>query len=603
MGPVLTIGIESFKIEGRLKSAAYVAATTQAYHNTIFGSSATDSAHDLEKVYSRGFFSGWLHGVDHQQLVRGDYSSHFGLEIGTVVSKSKTSVRISSNQILKSGQGLLFFDPLKQQRMGSPIYAVKKLSERLFDIELDHEIDLEQISSKMLVFVNSDPELDRELQKTFTDRSRFKKVDLLAKLSGELGRHLELELQDDLGNCIKTASEEYLETAKSTPLSETQCQMEISALTNTPFRISKFDCAIPINSYISQRSIRKLKQKAIQALSQIRISRPKVIFNNFELSNLQDSKGSKQILQESPKLSILIREEEQLQILPFVPANTIIYLDFEYGKRYEAAIAQIRAQNCLAGIATTRILKPQEAGHLRYIQRLDPDLVLVRNLGALEFLKSSGMRLIGDFSLNICNSLTAAWMLDQGLSRITPAYDLNSTQLKDLIHASSASTFEVTIHQYMPAFHMEHCVYAAFLSKGSSWRDCGKPCEKHRVELRDSKGKLHPLKADAECRNTMFNGEAQSAALLVSDLKKLGVNNFRFEALFEDPEQLKLKVLAYLKFLNSEISIEVLKQATAIEEKYGVSEGQLLSIRNYKDRKKDGGYERPRQVSEIFDRI
>ncbi len=106
---LMEIGIESFKIEGRLKSAAYVAATTQAYHNTIFGSSATDSAHDLEKVYSRGFFSGWLHGVNHQQLVRGDYSSHFGLEIGTVVSKSKTSVRISSNQILKSGQGLLFF--------------------------------------------------------------------------------------------------------------------------------------------------------------------------------------------------------------------------------------------------------------------------------------------------------------------------------------------------------------------------------------------------------------------------------------------------------------------------------------------------------------
>ncbi len=42
-------------------------------------------------------------------------------------------------------------------------------------------------------------------------------------------------------------------------------------------------------------------------------------------------------------------------------------------------------------------------------------------------------------------------------------------------------------------FHMEHCVFAAFLSKGSSFLDCGRPCEKHRVHLRDRVGIEHPL--------------------------------------------------------------------------------------------------------------
>ena len=63
---------------------------------------------------------------------------------------------------------------------------------------------------------------------------------------------------------------------------------------------------------------------------------------------------------------------------------------------------------------------------------------------------------------------------------------------------------EVTIHQYMPEFHMEHCVFAAFLSEGNSFKDCGKPCEKHNVMLRDFFGNHHYIKADQECRNTLY---------------------------------------------------------------------------------------------------
>ena len=65
---------------------------------------------------------------------------------------------------------------------------------------------------------------------------------------------------------------------------------------------------------------------------------------------------------------------------------------------------------------------------------------------------------------------------------------------------------------------MEHCVFAAFLSKGHSYRDCGKPCEKHHVELKDQFGNFHFIKADQECRNTMFNAIPQSAAKKIKTL-------------------------------------------------------------------------------------
>jgi U32 family peptidase len=224
----------------------------------------------------------------------------------------------------------------------------------------------------------------------------------------------------------------------------------------------------------------------------------------------------------------------------------------------------------------------------------------VRNLGALEFLKNSNLALIADFSLNVTNSITAEWMISKGFQTLTPSYDLNHSQLTELLRFSDPSKFEITIHQYMPTFHMEHCVFAAFLSEGTSWRDCGKPCEKHRVELRDTNGSLFPLKADAECRNTMFNGKAQSAARLLPDLLSLGVCQYRFEALFEPADELRNKVLAYLDLIQGKITISDLYSRFHILEKYGVTDGQLLSIRSYKDRKKDGGYHSPKQVSEVL---
>jgi putative protease len=133
---------------------------------------------------------------------------------------------------------------------------------------------------------------------------------------------------------------------------------------------------------------------------------------------------------------------------------------------------------------------------------------------------------------------------------------------------------------------MEHCVFAAFLSDGSSWRDCGKPCEKHRVELRDPKGVIHPLKPDAECRNTMFHGKAQSAVKLLSDLKNLGVHSYRIEALFERPSELRAKIESYTAILADGRLLPERLSLLAAQEQYGITEGQLFNINTYKDRKK-----------------
>ena len=135
------------------------------------------------------------------------------------------------------------------------------------------------------------------------------------------------------------------------------------------------------------------------------------------------------------------------------------------------------------------------------MERAEPDGILIRNLGAAQYFRQSPLHRIGDFSLNVANPYSAAILKKRG--NLTISYDLNAEQVADLLRAAPPEWFELTLHQHMPMFHMEHCVFCTFLSNGTSYKNCGRPCERHHVQLRDRVGQLHPLLADAGCRNTL----------------------------------------------------------------------------------------------------
>ena len=118
------------------------------------------------------------------------------------------------------------------------------------------------------------------------------------------------------------------------------------------------------------------------------------------------------------------------------------------------------------GLATLRIIKPGEEGLLAADRRCQPDCVLVRNLAGLSFFREHApqLRWSAISRSNVANELTADLFAEQGLTRLVPSYDLNWEQLAAMLGRCDPRLFEVVIHQHMPMFHMEHCVFAAMLS-------------------------------------------------------------------------------------------------------------------------------------------
>jgi putative protease len=268
-----------------------------------------------------------------------------------------------------------------------------------------------------------------------------------------------------------------------------------------------------------------------------------------------------------------------------------VYADFADIRQYHEAVARCRAVGATIHLATPRIQKPDELGIFRLLARQAPDGVLVRNYAGLRFFREQELPVVGDFSLNVTNEHSAAFFTAAGCERVTASYDLNREQLAGLVTAVSAGSdspvaagnlrrLEVVIHQHMPMFHMEHCVFCAVLSPGTNKTNCGRPCDDHVVRLRDRVGAEHLLTADVGCRNTLFNAVPQSAAEVMPGLMAAGVRHFRIELLDEPPAEIARAIRCYRDLLAGRVPARDVWRTLQAVNRVGVTRGTLEARRD-----------------------
>jgi putative protease len=282
-------------------------------------------------------------------------------------------------------------------------------------------------------------------------------------------------------------------------------------------------------------------------------------------------------LETPPLLVPLCRDDAQLDAV-LAAGATEVELDWMELVGLGRAVDRTRAAGARVGVATVRVQKPGEERIDAHLAKLAPDHVLVRSWGSLASLRASGIALHGDFSLNVTNSITAAWVLARGLTTVTAAHDLDRDQLLALLAAAPRGRIGVTIHHHIPTFHTEHCVYAHLLSTGKDYKTCGRPCEHHQVALRDRVGLVHPVVVDVGCRNTVFNAQAQSAAALVPELLARGVRRFRLELVRESAAETTRIFDAYTKLVAGAIAPAEVVRLAAVHEQFGVTRGTMRTL-------------------------
>ena len=628
-------GVASFKIEGRLKSPEYVASITRVYRQALdkicgvenpeqraqsatCASSPTSplpafrsplshelsssTQYELQMAFSRGLYTGWFNGTDNQALVHGRYGTKRGVLLGEVARVDGETVQLHLVAPLKPGDGVVFDAGRSEEgEEGGRVYQVEPRGRETV-LRFGHgDIDFRRVQPGHRVWKTSDPALERELRATYAgDKIRFQRP-LALEVHGRAGAPLTVIANDGEGHVVQVESAVPLGAAQTQPLTVERLREQLGRLGGTPFKLGAFQSHLEGDVMLPVSELNHLRREAVAALDRLR-AQPK----RWTVTDAPVGAGSLAIqgiagkpaptASDSPELIILVRNPAQLEAAWSAGARTL-YCEFENPKHYRAAVARFRElqkdeaaaaspassaienpkskiENSSIWVAPPRVFKPGEEWILQQVRSSEADGYLVRNYDHLRFFAPDRKR--GDYSLNVANPLAADYFLRRyGLERVTASYDLNVAQLEALLVAAPPAWFDITIHQHMPLFHMEHCLFCAFLTTGHDYHDCGRPCDTRRVELRDRVGALLPLKADAGCRNTVSNNRAQTGAEFLHRFRALGARQFRVEFVDEPADEVARTVRRYRQLLRGEITGADIWREMKLINQLGVTRGQL----------------------------
>lgn len=614
-------GVCSLKIEGRLKTAEYVANTVQHYRAAIDAAMAgrprefsSREINDVEMSFSRGFSPGWLQGCDHKMLVPATSSSKRGVRLGVVESVQRDRVSVRLESFVAAGDGVVFEgDREADAEQGGRVFQVLQhgvpqtgeVCDGVVALTFDRSgLQTDALYPGQQVWKTDDPRLNKRLRATFTGPDARRRVPLTLRVHAAVGERLQVIAEAANGARGEVCSDDVLEEARRHPLTEDVLQQQLGRLGSTEFELATVQAEIAGRPMVPLSVLGQLRKRLIARLQGAALREARAVTETSVLPELRRSltdtrlpsgdagtdvrAGETAARPARPTLNVLCRQLDQLEVVlqqfadrdAALPQWGVVYVDFADIREYREAIQRGQAAGVDVWPATPRIQKPGEMGLFHAMRKHDPPGVLIRNLSGLSFFQAAGVSVVGDFSLNVTNELTADHLMRMGLTRVTASYDMNRDQLLDLVDVVPPQWLETVIHQHMPMFHMEHCVFCSVLSPGTNKHNCGRPCDDHRVELRDRIGLEHPLTADVGCRNTLFNATPQSSAEVTPLLWDRGLSCFRVELLYDDAPRIRRVLSLYRRLLAGQIDgADVWKELQA-SNRVGVTRGTLEERRN-----------------------
>ncbi len=280
------VEIQSYKIEGRLKSPEYIAAVTKAYRQKIDGLKISSAILDsTETLFSRGFCDGWLHGIRHRQLVDGSFSNHHGQKVGTIQKIQGRTVFVESKNpthpiSIYAGDGILF-EPLGA---GARLFGITvETKSRSLIYHLEFGIEARPILQKLKVgekvFRNDSPTLEKKLKISYTERDADRIVPVSIKLIAKENKPLTYFVQDAKGHGVqisgkilsqKIQDSSVAQTHSPSPAFEAALEKEAAALSGTAYFAHSLKIEADDHIFVRSKEIRPMRRLAIHTLDTLR---------------------------------------------------------------------------------------------------------------------------------------------------------------------------------------------------------------------------------------------------------------------------------------------------------------------------------------------
>jgi U32 family peptidase len=580
---LMKAGVASLKIEGRLKSSDYVRRATQLYRDAIDAayeqrdfSPEQERLDELELLFSRGSTEGWLSGRDDLTLVDARSSSKRGLQVGRVLNVKRDRIKVKLERPVRPGDGLHFLpgdeqgsaEKTSHLAQGGRVFHVYIEGRQVDQADAGRTVELafhrDSLDSRLVqsgdvAWKTDDPRLKGKIRKENRSNKSVAQVGVDLDIVAKVGARLEVSARTTTDARCVVSSDDPLEQAQKHVLSEETLRKQFGRLGGTAYKLRALRLRMEGEPMAPLSVLGALRRQLVEQLDATPLGphwtlRPEPvlpkILESVAQRTLDLDKDDKEV-----QIHVLCRTTDQVEsILERRPSS--ITLDMSNDKVRRTAIDRIREQSDIQlCLATSRLPLRRSRDDINSVVSLieeGPDAILARNLEAVSICRERKIPFVADAFLNAANPLTIDLLQGWGADRVTASYDLDRLEIHKLADALPFDSFEVVVHQHMPLFHTEYCLYRRFLGERSCKTCLSSPCS---LTLRDRAGVAHPVSVSAGCRNTIFSGAPQSGSEYVESWRQVGVRDFRIEFSPATPPEESTRVFViYRKLFNGHIS-------------------------------------------------
>lgn len=410
---LLDSNINSFKIEGRMKSPEYVGFITKYYRNLIDTNGdyvlLEEDTNKLKTIFTREFTTGHLFETPAPQIMNIESSNHIGLEIGKVIEVNDKKIKIQLTEPLNQQDGIRFL----QSGKGFIVNYLYDETDNLISSAdnicyVDNKVGLTEFET---VCKTLDYNLMQELKKL-----PARKVPVTFNVQAKLGQPLLIIISDGV-NSFKAVGTQ-VQAAQTAPMDEDRIREQIEKLGDTPFVSATTIVNADPNIFIQVKELNDLRRTLTNSLMTKRMEAP---------------------------TNIVIKNE------PLEPLNLK-----KHEKVITASIYHLEQQDACRRINLARIYTSSENLYnsnkiysynyykVPRCKRNPFDSLKLRNLVSdyFDFSKKEGEGLIGNYPLNITNIYTMYFLYKQGLEILTPSVELTEEEIIKMINLFK-QTFQV----------------------------------------------------------------------------------------------------------------------------------------------------------------
>jgi putative protease len=530
---LIEAGVDSFKIEGRMRKKEYVTQTVLSYKKAIdayFAGRKIDKTAEIDKlkrVFNRDYTKGYMFNEVPKELNNDFRPNHMGVEIGKVLSYTNNLAEIHLNEDLRNGDGFRIVGShdygntvtFMQRKNGTIIKEAYKGETIFLEVK-------ETVFKDSLLFKTTDSTLEKEL--IIYQNPNYKIVPLKAFLKVFVGSPIEIDLTDDQGHYIHLESDYVVEQFKTTPLDETTIQTQFLKFGDTPYFFEELSIYTDHISFVPVKMFNEFRRMLIEQLNSTRTERDSRIIethNHIENGFIYD---------DQERLVVKVHTKEQLEVAIESNIETIYYDDL-------IDIKDFNHPNLIP--ATKRILEDIKDYHI-------DGLTLVNELGGI-YLGQGKYPIITDEFVNVTNIHTAALLSTKGVLRISLSSELD----KDHILAFSSA-----YHQYYQGYpNLEMVLYGhkdlmiskyCPVAKTFDYKPNCKLCFKNQYYIQDHTTGKFALLNDGNCNMRIMDPMPLLLIDQIEALRRANIKTFRLDFTTESKTKMKSIIKSFKQALD-----------------------------------------------------